>query len=76
MSLRKALEKLKYDTRMVQINEKNGTMPKQELDSHKSQLQDEADKAMAINLEPNQSSEQNQQCRQLPAVTSTKIHLR
>lgn len=43
MGLKEALELLKYDTRMAEINEKQGWVTPEELKKHKDQLPDSKD---------------------------------
>lgn len=51
MSLRKALEKLKADTRMIQINIKNGTLTKKEKEEQLKSLPDLSDQTVNIDFE-------------------------
>lgn len=50
MSLSKSLEKLKFDTRMIDINMKNGTLDKSEYDQYLSTLENTESNAAQLDF--------------------------
>ena len=58
MSLDKSLKNLKYDVRMQEFNLNNGVINETELKSHLTQLPDNADQAVKLEIEDQQSASQ------------------
>lgn len=51
MSLKKAIDNLKYDARMVEINLKSQNLTKDEMQKHLSQLPDTKMQSIVVDLE-------------------------
>ena len=51
MSLKKALENLKYDKRLIELNIKLGRLSKSEIDQHNSALADVEAQSEKLNIE-------------------------
>jgi hypothetical protein len=45
------LEKMKYDTRLIELNIKNGRVTKEEIQNHMQNLEDDSGKAQPLDLE-------------------------
>lgn len=56
MSLNKALENLKFDKRLFELNMKQGRLTKEEIEQYQKSLQDLEDKCEKLNIEKEETS--------------------
>jgi len=57
MSLDKAMKNLKFDARMIEFNLRTGTLTKEELQKHLSQLPDSANNSAKLDLDDESNGE-------------------
>lgn len=64
MSLDKSLQAMKFDTRLMDLNLRSGTITKEEIKKHMEQLPDLSDKCEKLNLEDSSEDSQDNQSNQ------------